>query len=235
MPLRLLSAQRALLTSRLRLNLSPASARLRLPFSTSPLARDTVRMWEPSRSAQREVPTPLVLVSAREWDARSAEGIDTLSAYYSTGGYTCLSVDLSPPAPALASSALTGQSLLSHYTHSLSSHLRLLAIPWPPILISRSLGCLIAQAYIEDYPAKGLILLQPPPRPGALPGEEVEEFTYEPRFPILILDTAEGMERQREENRLLKLNLGVSTLQVERVDGQEALVGMERWLDEIGV
>ncbi len=68
-----------------------------------------------------------------------------------------------------------------------------MAIPFPPIIIASGLSCLVTQAYIEDNPASGLVLINPPsdsdPRPDVASKDDWQwpSFTYEPRFPILVL------------------------------------------------
>jgi hypothetical protein len=53
--------------------------------------------------APREVPTPLVFLSATDWDKTAPTddeigGFTAWSAMYSSRGYTCIEVDLQPPA-----------------------------------------------------------------------------------------------------------------------------------------
>ncbi|KZT51251.1 hypothetical protein CALCODRAFT_488089 [Calocera cornea HHB12733] len=251
------------------------SARIHAPAQGDPT---TFLLREASPTAPREVPTPLVFLSARQWEDASADGMDKLAAVYASRGYTTLSIDLAPPSPSPGPSPGPGpapsraaSSSLRAYTHALSAQLRLAAIPWPPILLSRSKGCAIAQAYVEDYPARGLVLLAPPVEEdtgsgsGGLtaqgqgqgelelepePEPELErfDFSFEPTFPILIVDTPGplGMDRQRAGSRLLKAHAHqcqgqgegegwVQVLEVGELTGQEAVMGIERWMDGIGV
>ncbi|EUC62062.1 hypothetical protein RSOL_412530 [Rhizoctonia solani AG-3 Rhs1AP] len=53
----------------------------------------------PSPSAPREVPRPLVILSAEQWDANSKDGMQDFAAMYAERGYTTLEIDLAPPPP----------------------------------------------------------------------------------------------------------------------------------------
>lgn len=93
---------------------------------------------------------------------------------------------------------------------ALSAQLRLLAIPFAPVIIASGPACLVAQAYVSDHPASGMVLIEPPPDQdpreagGAGVGGSVQfqgakaagggakpfawpTFRYEPRFPILLV------------------------------------------------
>ena len=103
--------------------------------------------------------------------------------------------------------------------------------PFAPVFIARSKSCLVTQNYISSYPASGLFLVSPP-----LPTEGCEEFTYEPEFPIAIMDTPERIEEQKKTNRLCKEgNPYVDIIPVEELEGQPLLNAVDNWLDELGV
>jgi hypothetical protein len=97
-------------------------------------------------------------------------------------------------------------------TTLLASQIRLLAIPFPPILIASGASCLLTQAYIEDNPASGLVLVSPPPdqdpdtssSAGRVGVRDWEwpQFRYEGTFPILLIDGDEG---GRSRSRLGKM------------------------------
>jgi hypothetical protein len=75
----------------------------------------------------REVPTPLVFVSAEGWDKDSSRGyvlmslitritlisrrMESFASMYAERGYTCLELDIAPPEPAPA----TSQALMKHF------------------------------------------------------------------------------------------------------------------------
>ncbi|KAH9887998.1 hypothetical protein C8Q73DRAFT_748356 [Cubamyces lactineus] len=190
----------------------------------------------PSPSAPREVPTPLVFVSASSWDASSRKGVDVLASWYAQRGYTCLEIDLAKPGE-----VSTSQALMKHYESELASHIRMLAIPFAPVIISRAGATLIAQTYISSHPATGLLLISPPPSnasvPQALLPTPLEEFNFEARFPCAIMCTEAEQPRLAAESRLWK-DPGVDKIVVQDEDavvGQEGVVQIEQWLDELGI
>jgi hypothetical protein len=76
---------------------------------------------------------------------------------------------------------------------ALSSEIRLLGIPFAPVLLASGASTLLTQAYISDYPASGLVLVSPPK------AELTDKlFDYEPRFPILVVDHAENLQTQSQ-------------------------------------
>lgn len=81
-------------------------------------------------------------------------------------------------------------------------------------------------------------MISPPTSNGAVRAPllptALEEFNYEPRFPLAILDSPEGMELQKRENRLAR-DGGVDLITAHELDGQDAFVKIEQWLDEIGI
>ncbi|KZT07015.1 uncharacterized protein LAESUDRAFT_652041 [Laetiporus sulphureus 93-53] len=205
----------------------------------------------PPPSAPREVPTPLVFVSSSKWDPRSQQGMRSFAAMFAERGFTCLEVDLAPP-----EDRTTSEALMQHFEDEpvtdppleLSSHIHLTAIPFPPIILARESGALIAQTYISSHPASGLLLISPPSSNAALssptpttttspllPGP-LREFDFEPKFPCAILCSEEEIP-EMEKNRLWQ-DPGVDKLIVrdrEGMDGQDGFVKIEQWLDEIGV
>ena len=57
-----------------------------------------------------------------------------------------------------------GPELTRRYTE-LASHIRLLAIPFAPVIVARAGGTLIAQTYVSSHPASALLLISPPDPP----------------------------------------------------------------------
>ena len=111
-------------------------------------------------------------------------------------GYTGVEIDITAPTgfgekPGFDSAAI-GQSggemeyksVLDSMTTMLASQIRLMAIPFAPIIIaSGKSSTALTQNYISSHPASGLVLVNP--------GEgEMEEslFNYEPSFPILVIN-----------------------------------------------
>ena len=127
----------------------------------------------------------------------------------------------------------------------LASHIRLLAIPFAPVIVARAAGTLIAQTYISSYPASALLLISPPPSNSALAACDshrsllptaLPEFDFEPRFPVAVLATEDERPVLEKESRLWK-DPGVDKLVVGReteLMGQEGLARIEEWLDELG-
>ncbi|KAG8957949.1 hypothetical protein FRC03_009670 [Tulasnella sp. 419] len=128
-------------------------------------------------------------------------------------------------------------TLPDFFTIELSYHIRLSSIPFPPVLIGRSVaGSLIAQTYLSSHPASGLLLISPPTNTQSLSvslPSDLKDFDYEPRFPLLILDHTSAKEKQEKENRLVR-DWQVELISLENLDGQEAFRAIEGWLDESG-
>ncbi|KAF8744463.1 hypothetical protein RHS02_02336, partial [Rhizoctonia solani] len=192
----------------------------------------------PSPSAPREVPRPLVILSAEQWDKDSKDGqvMQGFAAAYAERGYTTLEIDLAPP-PSEDSSSKTSKALIEYLTKELASHVRLAAIPFPPVIIARAGACIIAQSYIESNPAYALALIEPPLSnsscvPKLLP-TPTKEFTFEPRFPIAIISASEKIKGHRI---VLEGEEGmVDILEVRDIKGSGALIEIEKWMDSIGV
>ncbi|KAJ8084192.1 hypothetical protein PM082_002959 [Marasmius tenuissimus] len=190
---------------------------------------------EPSNSAPRLVPTPLVFVSASEWHApnRFRHGFARM---YPEKGYTCLDVDIHLPAEGTNQS----ETLMEYFVSELRSAIRLTTIPFAPVIFARDAACLIAQTYISSHPATGLVLISPPPsndaamKSGILP-TPLPEYDFEPTFPIVVVSTPSQMEVLRKEHRLLRDPQAVDTIVVDDVEGQDAFVKIEEWSDRIGV
>lgn len=120
----------------------------------------------------------------------------------------------------------------------LKHNIRICSIPFAPVIFARSAGALIAQTYISSNPASGLFLISPPSSNEAvsqtLLPTPLTEFDYEPKFPLAIMGTSKEMETFKRESRLGK-DEGVDIITVNDLEGQEAFVKMEQWLDDMGV
>ncbi|KAJ3971940.1 hypothetical protein EV361DRAFT_799083 [Lentinula raphanica] len=201
------------------------------PFARPPRVRfrsqSSFIIREPPSSAPRIVPTPLIFVSATSWDQTSSrQGFSVLAQMYAEKGYTCLDTDLSIP-----TDKISALDMMQHFESELSTIVKTSSNPFPPILFARNTTCLITQTYISSHPASGLVLISPPSSNHA---HGLPEFNYEAQFPIVVVDTPGGMERLQAENRLVKENR-VHRIVVDDVEGQEAFVRMEEWMDEIGI
>jgi hypothetical protein len=186
----------------------------------------------------------------------SIRRLSTFAGFYSERGYTTVEIDLGLPETSLSSSQLMeyfengmkvargrvhGGNSIEHNFYStvipldLRSHIRLAAIPFPPIIFARSMGSLITQTYISSNPASGLVLLSPPPNTASIDVDpSLKEFDFEPKFPLLIVETKDREKVQRGENRLVK-DWDVDLLIVDELESQDALIGVEKWMDEVGV
>ncbi|KAJ7666430.1 hypothetical protein B0H17DRAFT_1210624 [Mycena rosella] len=193
----------------------------------------------PSPSAPRECPTPLLFVSAKGWDADSYRGyhLDTLTTTLSFKGFTCMHCDLSLRAPA----PLDSTKIMNHFVADLKSQLRLTmhTVSFPPVIFARSSASLIAQAYIGSNPATAMMLTGAIPStnadvPQALLPTRLEEFNFEPKFPIALLTTAHEMERLRKTNRLAQAP-EVDLFTTHDLESQDALLKIEGWLDDLGI
>ncbi|KAG8734368.1 hypothetical protein FRC11_004374 [Ceratobasidium sp. 423] len=183
----------------------------------------------PSPSAPREVPRPLVILSA--------ERMQDFAAMYAERGYTTLEIDLAPPSPEDPASK-TSEALVEHLTKDLASHVRLAAIPFPPVIIARAAACIVAQSYIESNPAYALALIEPPISnsscvPRLLP-TPIKEFTFEPRFPIAIISASNKIREHRIVREGEKEGW-VDVLKVKDLKGSGALMEIEKWMDSIGI
>lgn len=149
------------------------------------------------------------------------------------------------------------------------SHIRLMTIPFAPVIVARGGGTVIAQTFVESNPASGLILISPPESnesittgssSSSLLPDALDEFKYEPLFPLAVVGTPLQLANLRAHHRLFtaapkedaqapKRNRlfgaltgrggrgrwSVDALEVDKVDGQQAFVAIERWLDSVGV
>ena len=111
------------------------------------------------------------------------------------------------------------------------------------MIVARAGGTLIAQTYISSYPASALLLISPPPSNASLSASStpslptpLREFDFEPRFPVAIVCSKGERPTIERESRLWKdPNVDKIVVRDERaVAGQEGLVKIETWLDELG-
>ncbi|TFK41014.1 hypothetical protein BDQ12DRAFT_418811 [Crucibulum laeve] len=186
----------------------------------------------PSRVAPREVPTPLVFVSASTWDEDSSKGITELSSMLAEKGFTCVQTDLKIPDSVLST------EMMQKFEAELKSAINYSMIPFPPVIFARSKACLIAQTYISSHPATGLVLISPPASnadiderwlPARLP-----EFDFEPQFPIAVLGTSQETKALQKAHRLCQAQ-NVDVITVDNVDGKQMFAKIEEWLDELGI
>ncbi|KAH6917231.1 hypothetical protein BKA70DRAFT_1251684 [Coprinopsis sp. MPI-PUGE-AT-0042] len=190
----------------------------------------------PASSASREVPTPLVFVTTSALDAESTKEITTLSAMLAEKGFSCFQIDLTGK----PDNDSTPGGLINAYAENLRSMIRLQANPFAPVIVARSASCLVSQQYVSNYPAKAILLISPPKDNGDLEktrlSEPFDEFTFEPKFPIAVIDTPEKLEVLRKSNRLCKEpNPFVDVISAKKLEGQPLFNAVEFWLDELGI
>lgn len=107
--------------------------------------------------------------------------------------------------------------------------------------MARSSACLIAQTYTSSHPATGLVLISPPASndellQGSKLSTRLKEFDFEPAFPIAILGTQDEIRHLKQANRLCQKKYAtVDVIQLSDLDGQEAFVKLDSWLDELGI
>jgi len=159
----------------------------------------------------------------------------TFASTFAERGYTALEVDIGLPASKLP----TSQDLLHYLEAELASQVRLAAIPFAPVLFARTGATLIAQTYISSNPASALVLISPPTSNSSqtaarLLPTPLGDFDYEPRFPLLIVDTLAGIKDQVAANRLVR-EQSVDTIGVSSLDGVETLTAIERWMDSVSM
>ncbi|BEI85074.1 hypothetical protein CcaverHIS002_0504750 [Cutaneotrichosporon cavernicola] len=253
-------------------------------FSTSTTAlnntvQTTCTRWvvrPASPSASRECPTPLVLVRTPGLSYPAAnpctqETWKVWADMFALRGYTTVEVDVSVTTghQGLVDEAVTtGHEGLAEKeakdiggpvkqaADALDGQLRRLGIPFAPVIVASGPACLVAQAYVSDYRASGLVLIEPPPDQDprvqvatsgakAAGGEASKAFAwprfrFEPHFPILVMSPpqAEGdvrASRLGQEALEEPGGRGVSVMvEKDGPRGEETRMDVERWLDWSG-
>jgi len=178
------------------------------PAVGSPRLAECTRwlIHDASSAASRECPTPLVLLRTPrltygETDPAHEESYRAWADTFAARGYTAVEVDVSvDPNAGASETAANGESNGTDHASfpepinsakaELNAQLRLLNIPFAPIVIASGPAGLVAQAYVSDHRASGLVLVDPPsdtdPRKDKN-GWTWPQFNYEPRFPILLM------------------------------------------------
>ncbi|KAL5512698.1 hypothetical protein ACEPAG_2964 [Sanghuangporus baumii] len=208
---------------------------------------------EPGSEAPRLAPIPVVFVgsAALENDRGTFWTLgDRLSQELALRGFECYQFDL----PFEKQTNDTAKSILDRMSSHLRSLVQSTGIPFPPILYAERLGCLIAQTYVSSHPLYSLVLDSPPLSCASLaswPGLAdrlplpLPEFTFEPKFPVLVLEelSAGGV---LVNSRLVKEGADYMVVRdddtqpggtgesVESRDVPNRLLALERWIDELG-
>lgn len=118
-------------------------------------------------------------------------------------GYTAIEIDIQPPPYSPQPFAMM--------VGALATEIRLLAIPFPPVIVAEGVGCLLTQSYIGDNPASGLVMVNPPPDADPRKVNEAggaswewPVFNYEPHFPILVIAEKANLATLQSTNRVVK-------------------------------
>ncbi|KAG2117763.1 uncharacterized protein F5147DRAFT_668573 [Suillus discolor] len=180
----------------------------------------TFTIWNPPKHAPREVPTPLVLSFIPQ----------SFASMLAEKGHTCIQVDFGPPSESEKCSS--SQSLVGHLSEELKVNLRLSGNPFPPVIFARGFASLIAQTYISSHSAQGLFMISPPLSNASL--FPSREFDYELKFPVAVMAHPAEMDQLRKYSRLGQ-NESVDLIEHDNLEGQDAFMKIEQWLDELGI
>ncbi len=129
----------------------------------------------------------------------------------------------------------------------LAHQIRLMAIPFAPIIIAAEFSTLLSQSYISSHPASGLVLISPPHSATIATAnsldEPLPELTYEPHFPVLVVASDVQAKEVQAQNRLVgdyadrgvgRGGKGVSFEKVPNVYSEQSRMAIERWMDSCG-
>ncbi|THH07091.1 hypothetical protein EW145_g3622 [Phellinidium pouzarii] len=200
----------------------------------------------PAPGAPRLAPTPIVLIGSTDLECDGGAFLafgDTLCSEASFRGFSCFQFDLAYKRAENAD--INAKEIMDRLASHLRSLISTAEAPFPPVLYARQLGCLIAQTYVSSYPVSALILDSPPLSCGSLsswPGLNerfplpLPEFTYEPKFPILV------MERRSAGGVLKNSRLAIEGADYTEVCENRLENGVipnrsravEQWIDELG-
>ena len=169
-------------------------------------------------------------------------------------GHTCIEGDFGPPSEGEIFSSsqnlmdrlsegmlflfVQGSLVLILSTSELKVNLRLSGSPFPPVIFARGFASLIAQTYVSSNPAQGLFLISPPLSntslfPGVLP-TPLGEFDYELTFPVAVMARPAEMVQLRRHSRLAQDRF-VDLIELSNLEGRDAFLRIEQWLDELGI
>ncbi|KAF9229467.1 hypothetical protein BS17DRAFT_689005 [Gyrodon lividus] len=202
---------------------------------TSLRFRSCFTIKRPPPAATREVPTPLVFCSAGQWVPQAHKRLSAHSSFFAEKGFTCIESNFTRP---LEPGISTSKELVEHCSNALRTNLWMSGSPFPPVIFASGFASLIAQTYISSNPAQGLFLISPPPSnaslyPDTLP-TPLAEFNYEPQFPLALMAQPEEMAALRAQSRFSQ-SVWVDLIEVEDLEGRQALKKIEQWIDELGI
>ncbi|CDW98516.1 hypothetical protein [Sporisorium scitamineum] len=186
-----------------------SSCRLSTSRISSRRFKSTIQVVAPSSSAAREVPTPLLFLTASKWTSSppASEAFPEWIQHFSAQGYQSLLLDLDPDQP--LSDIKDASQLMQVFEKDAIDTLRQAGQtpPFPPIMISRGPASLIAQTYVSSRPLTALQLIDPPinnaylrkDHPDLLPAD-LAEFDFEVTFPVRVVWSQAELQRQQQKN-----------------------------------
>ncbi|EJC98973.1 uncharacterized protein FOMMEDRAFT_161185 [Fomitiporia mediterranea MF3/22] len=200
----------------------------------------------PAATAPRHAPVPLVFVGSSELEGDGGAFLSLggrLSAEAASRGFMSYQFDL----PLRTHTSGSGLIVMDRLASTLRTLIRETGIPFPPILYAGQLSCLIAQTYVSSHPSYALILDSPPFSCASLsnwPGLAerlplpLPEFTFEPKFPVLVLErkSAGGVLKT---SRLVKEGADYAetcenATDVESRNVPTTSLAVQQWIDELG-
>ncbi|KAI3481633.1 hypothetical protein L1887_55765 [Cichorium endivia] len=196
----------------LRLATIPLSLRSATRLASAPRLscrlKSTLTVVPASSSAPREVPTPLLFLTASKWTSSppAPEAYSKWIQHFSAQGYESLLLDLDPDQP--VSELKDSAKLMEVFEKDAIDTLRQSGKtpPFPPIMITGGPASLIAQTYVSSRPLTALQLIDPPinnaylrkDRPKLLP-TELAEFDFEATFPVRVVWSDTELQRQQQQ------------------------------------
>ncbi|KAM0749211.1 hypothetical protein T439DRAFT_326955 [Meredithblackwellia eburnea MCA 4105] len=220
------------------------SSRNRPTASNGPLSllrrKSTVSITRPACDT-RQMAQPIAFLSVKGWDKDGIESWGKWASLFAKAGYESCLVEVDPKEA--KESSCSSKELLEKLEAELSSLLQNPSSPspFPPLLISSHLSSLLSQTYVSSHPLSGLLLLSPTPvsalhsSHSSIFPTEVEEFNYEPTFPLgLILEDGEKLCERWEE---LKDEDEVRVAWVDEGDakGKKGFQKCVKWMDQVGL
>ena len=165
--------------------------------------QSTLRVVAPADDAPREVPVPLLFLSAKSWAGSTIEECASTDSLYgpmipkfSKAGYTSLLLDVDAP------NGKKVETLVDEMKRCLRSPPPSVGpSPFPPVLIARHALCILAEMYASSNPLSALQLVDPPVTPSrapqrfpeAFPTEPDVELNFEAHFPVRVTWTEEEL------------------------------------------
>jgi hypothetical protein len=171
--------------------------------------QSVLRVVQAASSAEREVPTPILFVTASKWSSTppAREAFSKWVDHFSSQGYQSLLLDLDPKQD--LASVTDSTELMAVFEKEIVDTLQQADQnpPFPPVLITKGPAALIAQTYVSSRPLTALQLIDPPitnnylrnDRPDLLP-TELAEFDFEATFPVRVVWSQDELQRQQQES-----------------------------------